>query len=59
MNKRALIRKIIARLTDELAVYLRAANASRAEATHEQNKARGKYDPGLVLLTMFVNLAVA
>ena len=44
MNKRALIRKIIARLTDELAVYFRAANASRAEATHEQNKAEGKYD---------------
>jgi transcription elongation GreA/GreB family factor len=44
MNKRALIRKIIARLTDELAVYFRAANASRAEATHEQNKAESKYD---------------
>ena len=44
MNKRALIRKIIARLTDELAVYFRAANASRAEATHEQSKAEGKDD---------------
>src|ERR1035441_8021008 len=44
MNKRALIKKIIARLTDELAVYFRAANASRAEATHEQNKAEDKYD---------------
>jgi len=44
MNKRALIRKIVARLTDELAVYFRAANASRAEATHEQNKAESKYD---------------
>ena len=44
MNKRALIKKIVARLTDELAVYFRAANASRAEATHEQNKAEGKYD---------------
>ena len=44
MNKRALIRKIIARLTEELQVYFRAANASRAEATHEQNKAEGKYD---------------
>ena len=44
MNKRALIRKIIARLTDELAVYFRAANASRAEATHEQSRAEGKYD---------------
>src|SRR5271155_3379435 len=44
MNKRAVIKKIIARLTDELEVYFRAANASRAEATHEQNKAESKYD---------------
>ncbi len=44
MNKRVLIKKIIARLTEELAVYFRAANASRAEATHEQNKAEDKYD---------------
>jgi transcription elongation GreA/GreB family factor len=44
MNKRTLIKKIIARLTDELEVYFRAANASRAEATHEQNKAEDKYD---------------
>ncbi len=44
MNKRALIKKIIARLTDELGIYFRAANASRAEATHEQNKAESKYD---------------
>jgi transcription elongation GreA/GreB family factor len=44
MNKRALIKKIVARLTEELQVYFRAANASRAEATHEQNKAEDKYD---------------
>jgi hypothetical protein len=44
MNKRALIKKIVARLTEELQVYFRAANASRTEATHEQNKAEGKYD---------------
>ena len=44
MNKRALIKKIIARLTDELEVYFRAAHASRAEATHEQSKAENKYD---------------
>ena len=44
MNKRAVIKKIIARLTDELGVYFRAANASREEATHEQNKAENKYD---------------
>ena len=44
MNKRALIEKIVARLTDELGVYFRAAQNSRAEATHEQNKAEDKYD---------------
>ena len=44
MNKRILIKKIIARLTDELEVYFRAAQASRAEATHEQSKAENKYD---------------
>jgi transcription elongation GreA/GreB family factor len=44
MNKRSLIKKIIARLTEELEVYFRAAQASRAEATHEQSKAENKYD---------------
>jgi len=44
MNKRVLIRKIIARLTEELEVYFRAAQASRAEATHEQSRAENKYD---------------
>ena len=44
MNKRTLIRKIVARLTGELEVYFRAAQASRAEATHEQSKAENKYD---------------
>jgi transcription elongation GreA/GreB family factor len=44
MNKHALIRKIVARLTAELEVYFRAARASRAEATHEQSKAENKYD---------------
>lgn len=44
MNKRALIQKIVAQLTSELAVYFRAARNSRAEATHEQNKAESKYD---------------
>jgi len=29
MNKRAIIKKIIALLTDELEIYFRAANASR------------------------------
>jgi transcription elongation GreA/GreB family factor len=44
MNKRALIQKIVAKLTSELAVYFRAAQNSRAEATHEQSKAESKYD---------------
>src|SRR5882672_4990061 len=44
MNKRALIQKIMAKLTSELEVYFRAAQASRAEATHEQSKAESKYD---------------
>ena len=44
MNKRALIQRIVAKLTSELEVYFRAAQASRAEATHEQSKAENKYD---------------
>jgi transcription elongation GreA/GreB family factor len=44
MNKRAVLNKIIARLTSELEVYFRAAEYARAEATHEQNKAENKYD---------------
>ena len=44
MNKRALIKKIVARLADELEIYFRAARASRTEATHEQSKAENKYD---------------
>ncbi|MCX6895267.1 MAG: GreA/GreB family elongation factor [Verrucomicrobia bacterium] len=44
MNKRALIKKIIAALTDELEIYFKAALASRAEATHEQSRAESKYD---------------
>src|SRR5437868_1405509 len=44
MNKRAVIKKIVTRLMDELDVYLRAAQFSRAEATHESSKAENKYD---------------
>ena len=44
MNKRAVVKKIIAKLASELEVYFRAAQASRAEATHEQSKAESKYD---------------
>jgi transcription elongation GreA/GreB family factor len=44
MNKRAIIKKIVTKLTSELEVYFRAAHASRTEATHEQSKAESKYD---------------
>lgn len=44
MNKRAIIKKITAKLADELELYFRAAQFARAEATHEQNKAEHKYD---------------
>ena len=44
MNKRAIIQKITAQLVSELEVYFRAAQFSRAEATHESNKAENKYD---------------
>lgn len=44
MNKRIILKKIIAKLTSELEVYFRAAQYARAEATHEQNKAENKYD---------------
>jgi transcription elongation GreA/GreB family factor len=44
MNKRIIIKKIIAKLVGELEVYFRAAQFSRAEATHESSKAENKYD---------------
>ena len=44
LNKRVLIKKILAQLTAELAGCFRAAQAAHAEATHEQNKAENKYD---------------
>jgi transcription elongation GreA/GreB family factor len=44
MNKRAIVKKIIAQLAGEMEVYARAAQYARAEATHEQNKAENKYD---------------
>lgn len=44
MNKRAIIKKIVNRLNEELEIYFRAAQASRTEATHEQSKAENKYD---------------
>ena len=44
MNKRAVIKKITDKLVGELKIYFRAAQFSRAEATHESNKAENKYD---------------
>lgn len=44
VNKRLIIKKITAKLADELELYFRAAQFARAEATHEQNKAEHKYD---------------
>jgi transcription elongation GreA/GreB family factor len=44
MNKRTIIQKIVARLTNELEIYFRAAQFARAEATHESSKAENKYD---------------
>jgi transcription elongation GreA/GreB family factor len=44
MNKKTLVKKIITKLGEELGIYFRAAQNSRAEATHEQSKADNKYD---------------
>jgi len=44
MNKKALIKKIVARLVEEIEASLRAAQAAHAESTHEQSKAENKYD---------------
>jgi len=44
LNKQAIIKKIVAQLVAELEIYVKAALAARAEATHEQSKAENKYD---------------
>jgi transcription elongation GreA/GreB family factor len=44
MNKRALLKKILAQLEEELQSYARAARAAHAEATDPQSKAENKYD---------------
>lgn len=44
MNKRALLKKILSKLQDELESYTRAARAAHAEATDPQSKAENKYD---------------
>ncbi len=44
MNKATLVKKIIAHLTDKIALQTGAARAAHAEATHEESKAEDKYD---------------
>ena len=44
MNKVALVKKIIAHLTDKTALHVTAAKAAHAEATHEESKAEDQYD---------------
>lgn len=44
LNKRTVIKAIVAALQAELATYVRAAKSARAEATDEQSRAENKYD---------------
>lgn len=44
MNKRALLKKVLSKLQDEVESYARAARAAHAEATDPQSKAENKYD---------------
>jgi transcription elongation GreA/GreB family factor len=44
VDKQALISRVIGQLTRELSVYVNAARAAHAEATHEQSRAENKYD---------------
>ena len=44
MNKAQLKKKIVAALSESLAMLDKAARASHAEATHESSKAENKYD---------------
>jgi hypothetical protein len=44
VKKQIIVKKIIARLTQELALCAKAARAARSEATDEQSKAENKYD---------------
>jgi transcription elongation GreA/GreB family factor len=44
MDKKSLVEKIVEHLGAELQVYIKAAKASHAEATHEQSRAENKYD---------------
>jgi|ERR1043166_2661734 transcription elongation GreA/GreB family factor len=44
MNKRAIVKKIIAKLTEDMALSIKAARTAHEEATHEESKAEDKYD---------------
>lgn len=44
MNKSDVLKKIIARLVEDLEMYHRAARSAASEATDEQSKAENKYD---------------
>ena len=44
MNKRKLLESVLEKLRADLALYHKAADAARAEATDEQSKAEHKYD---------------
>jgi transcription elongation GreA/GreB family factor len=44
MDKRQLLKQIVASLSESLAVLEKAAHASHVEATHESSKAENKYD---------------
>ena len=44
MNKKALLKKIVSHLADEVALYTKAARSAFEEATDEQSRADNKYD---------------
>lgn len=44
MNKPDLLRQIVAKLKADVAMFAQTAQATHAEATHEENKAEDKYD---------------
>ena len=44
VNKNLLLKEIVARLNENLAVLERAARASHVEATHESSRSDSKYD---------------
>lgn len=44
MNKRAIVKKIITKLTEDMTLSMKAARTAHEEATHEESKAEDKYD---------------